>query len=480
MSILTNPDTPVFSLDIETTSLDHKKSRVWAVGAASKNYEKEFLQQGVVGSKGDPTKALIGAHKAGGAGDFGTKQASNGAFSAFTDAFNSKSLVSMNKTLTDITNNLKNNAGVFLVQNLPFESTAFAEGAYKKGGQRISSDVSSNFLKEVFGIDSELYKNSKTLIPEDSRIQAARKELYNSSQLFKHSGNFSQETITNFRGDLEKTSSALFKTLNSVVEENLKRGPGYSTAIDLMDVSKIYSSKLAVHGGIGAGYLNTGLSVDYLAKNLLGVPEKHTALSDARQQRQIFEILTRRIEDIDKNGLSDLDKSFGSDLMSSDVHDRTFVKNIENRLTESINKSKEVKARDLNRLLSKSLGNYSTIPETATFNRLAFAEEIRKTFLKDPSEAFTRLGEVKDANFLPEIKALSVPDESPILRSGKNTNAKVLMGMTALGVVAMVGSTNRQSKKEDLTSYDDLYENVYLGQQYANWQERNNSHKMIY
>ena len=59
-------------------------------------------------------------------------------------------------------------------------------------------------------------------------------------------------------------------------------------------------------------------------------------------------------------------------------------------------------------------------------------------------------------------------------------NSKVLMGLTALGVVAMVGSNNRQSKKEELTSYDDLYENVYLGQEYANWQERNNSHKMIY
>lgn len=481
MNILSNPDTPVFSLDIETTSLDHANSKVWSVGLSGKNFEKEFFQKNVVNknSRGeDVIKDLLAAHETGGAGQFGTKQASNGAFSAYEEAVNSKSLVSLNKTLSEITDTLKKNAGVFLVQNLPFESTAFAKAAYKSGGQKLSNSVGSKFVSEVFGVNPEEYNKSKSFIPQDKTILSAREELRKSSELFKLSSSFSQDTINNFRGDLNSKSSVLFKTINDVVKNN--KDKGFSTAVDLMDISRIYSSKLAVHGGLEAGYLNTGLSVDYLAKSLLGAPEKHTALSDARQQRQIFDILTNKIESIDKNGLSDADKFFGKDLMESDVHDRTFVKNIENRLTESLNKNKTLKEKDLSKLLASSLNNYSTIPEKANFNRLAFAEEIRNKFLKDPSEAFTRLSEVKDSTLLPDIKALAAPNESPILSAYKTSKSKVLLGMTALGAVAMVGSNNRQSKKEDMTSYDDLYENVYLGEQYANWQERNNSHKMIY
>lgn len=480
MNILTSPDTPVFSLDIETTSLDHANSKVWSVGAVGDNFEKEFFQRDVLKTK-NPTniiQELVDLHTVGGAGHFGEKQASNGAFSAYETALKSKSLVSMNKTFTEITENLKKNAGVFLVQNLPFESEAFSKATDKTGGQKLSRNISSKFISEVFGVDVAEQNKSKGWLPQDNRILEARKNFRNASDLFKISSDFSQETINNFRGQLDKTSNALFETINTVVGENKKAG--FSTAVDLMDISRIYSSKLALGGGLEAGYLHTGLSVDYLAKNLLGVTEKHTALSDAKQQREIFSILTNRIDDINKNGLSEFDKTFGKELMESDVHDRTFVKGIENHLTEALNKNKTVKEKDLSKLLARSLSNYNTIPEKANFNRLAFAEEIRTKFLKDPSEAFTRLSEVKDSALLPDIKALAAPNESPILNAHKTSKSKVLLGMTALGAVAMVGSNNRQSKKEDMTSYDDLYENVYLGEQYANWQERNNSHKMIY
>ena len=256
---------------------------------------------------------------------------------------------------------------------------------------------------------------------------------------------------------------------------------GFSTAVDLMDITKLYTSKLALNDAIAPGYLGTGLSVDYLAKDLLGKPEKHTALSDARQQRKIFDILTNRINDINKNGsLSEEDIAYGKRLMDSDVHEKTFISNIKNRLEEARIKKGDLSEGKVTSLISKSLNSYSHIPEKADFNRLAFAEDIRKTYLKNPSEALTKLSEIKEQDLLPNIKALAVPDESPLLRVGKGKNSKILMGLTALGVVSIVGANNRKSKKEELTSYDDLYENVYLGQEYANWQERNNSHKMIY
>lgn len=483
MDILNSPKTPVFSLDIETTGLDHKDNRILTVGLSGEKYEQEFFQKGIIPENSRPDKIIprvLAAHVRDGAGDFARKQNTKGAFDEYKKRFESKTMSSLDDTFNVLTMNLKNKAGVFLVQNLNFESEAFGEARNKLGDQNLSDNTRSRFLSNIFGVDPELSKNSKKMIPQDNRIISARKDFDSAANIFKQTGDFSQETITNFKGTLAKASSSLESTLNNVVKENMDKG--FSTAIDLMDITKLYTSKLALNDGIAPGYLSTGLSVDYLAKELLGTPEKHTALSDARQQRKIFNILTDRIDKINKSGvLSAKDLEYGENLMNSDVHERTFMSNIQNRLTEAQKKKGTLSEGKVASIISQSLENYSTIPEKANFNRLAFAEDIRKTYLKNPSEAFAKITEIKDQDLLPDIKALAAPDESPLLRKGGMArNSKVLMGLTALGVVAMVGSNNRQSKKEELTSYDDLYENVYLGQEYANWQERNNSHKMIY
>lgn len=482
MNVLSDPNTPLFSLDIETTGLNHKNNRILTLGISGKNYEQEFFQKGVIPENSKSNQIIprvMAAHAQDGAGDFARKQLPKGAFNEYKKRFQSKTMSSLDDTFNVMTKNLKNNAGVFLVQNLNFESKAFGSAKDKLGNQNLSEEARARFLSNIFGVDPEISKNSKKMIPEDARIVNARKEFNTSANLFKQTGEFSQDTINNFKGNLSKTSSKLESTLNKVVKENMDRG--FSTAVDLMDITKLYTSKLALNDAIAPGYLGTGLSVDYLAKDLLGKPEKHTALSDARQQRKIFDILTNRINDINKNGsLSEEDIAYGKRLMDSDVHEKTFISNIKNRLEEARIKKGDLSEGKVTSLISKSLNSYSHIPEKADFNRLAFAEDIRKTYLKNPSEALTKLSEIKEQDLLPNIKALAVPDESPLLRVGKGKNSKILMGLTALGVVSIVGANNRKSKKEELTSYDDLYENVYLGQEYANWQERNNSHKMIY
>ena len=77
------------------------------------------------------------------------------------------------------------------------------------------------------------------------------------------------------------------------------------------------------------------------------------------------------------------------------------------------------------------------------------------------------------------------PIENTLNPQGKalSTKSKILMGVGATVGVMWLGSmdgSNTKPKKQEMTSYDDLYGNVYLGQSYADWQERNNSHRMIY
>lgn len=485
MGILTDPKTPVFSLDMETTSLNKKDSKIWSIAVSGdKNYAREFFQKGVINQSSRPDQVverLHAAHVKGGAGSFSENQVKSNAFDPYQKAFESKSLKSIDDSIKTITQDLKGKSGVFLVQNMKFDSQQLGSAKDKVGPQKLSKEVRSNFLEGLFGLNPEHYENSSELIPLDKRILEARKEFDSAADLYKRSAKFSQETVNKFGSRLTESTDNLERMMNIVLAEGKKNQ--VLTPIDLMDVTKIYTSRLAQKEAIAPAYTSSGLTVDYLARNLLNDSEKHTALMDTKQQRLGYKILSRRMDKINKTEeLSKKDLKYGKDLMGSDIHDKTFISGLNNRLDELVNTKGNVSDSDLDELIRTNIARSDMIPEKENFSRAAFAEDIKKTFLRDPSEAFSKLNAAKSLDApLPDTSSLPVPDESPILRKGgMSKNSKILLGLTALGVVSMVGSNNRQSKKEDLTSYDDLYENVYLGQEYANWQERNNSHKMIY
>lgn len=495
----------VFSLDIETTGLDHKTSKIWSVGSSNKflgadgkfqvENNEHFIRDVIPENlKRNEKNFLQRAHGkgVGTAEMFGKVQKDSGAFDNYQAAYRQplgtssispatgqaiNPLQNLDDVFRGMTKDLKNTTGLFLIQNTPFESGAFSAAGDKSGGQGLSPQVRDDFLKGVFGVDPEQYKNSKSLIPQDSRILEARDKFTVASERFKHSSKFSQETITNFKGQLKEASDSLESTINMVVKENDARG--FRTAVDLMDVSRLYTAKLATEDLLQPSYVNTGLSVDYLAGNLLKEKESHTAMRDSDQQRRILEKTSRAMSNINIDGLSPGDAEFATELMDSEVHEKTFVKNIENRLTEALKKKESLKDSEVSSLISKSLRNYQAMPEKANFNRLAFAEDIRQSFIKDPSKAFQKLNDIRSSEFLPKIAPLASPDSSPLLKGG-SLNSKVLLGMSALGATMLLSSNNGQSKKREMNSYDDLYENVYLGQSYADWQDRNNSHKMIY
>ena len=168
MNLLTNPNTPVFSLDIEATSLDAEKSKIYSVGVSGdKNYAKEFFQDGVIDKNTKPKKiirGLINAHEEGGAGTFAKKQVKNKSFDPYKKAFESKTLSTMDETFTTITKDLKGKSGVMIIQNMNYESSQLGQAKNKQGAQNLSREVRANFLEGLFGIDPEYHADSNLLI----------------------------------------------------------------------------------------------------------------------------------------------------------------------------------------------------------------------------------------------------------------------------------------------------------------------------
>ena len=64
----------------------------------------------------------------------------------------------------------------------------------------------------------------------------------------------------------------------------------------------------------------------------------------------------------------------------------------------------------------------------------------------------------------------------------KNSTKLLKYGLYGIGAMAALNILSKDSNTQvqQPGTYDAIYGNLYLGQGYADWQERNNSHKMIY
>lgn len=487
MDIFSDKKIPVFSLDIETTTLDPFKSKTWSMGVAQRGGKgKEYFNSDVISaSSANAVEDLFQAHKEAGAEFFGQTQRDAGSFDGFAKAHSSGALTSIDNTMKDITSDLRKSAGVLLVQNTNFESNTLGWAKHKSGGQNMSEDVRSSFVKDLFGDSPEKMREAQ-LLPVESEILDARAKFTEASSKLKRSSEFSQDVTRGFGEDLKLATKDLENTITKVVKQNA--AAGNMTVIDLMDISRIYTSKLYEGGGIKQPFVGSGLSVSFLSLELLKEAEAHTALSDADQQLRVFDKLTERISNFNKTGvLTQDDLDYGKALTNSDTHDRSFLSALSSRLTEAQDKGKDLSDESLVRKeLRAPLKQYSPIPEKS-FNREAYVKDIAKKFITSPEDTLRDLHEHSNSksltnykNMSKEISDLAPTSEDLDFKPKKLSNSsKILLGLSAVGVVSALTASNRP-KDEPLTSYNDLYENVYLGQSYADWKERNNSHKMIY
>lgn len=478
---------PVHSLDIETTGFDHNQHRIWSVGLAASDPTKSmerFIGGIVDQSSTDPMSDFLAVNKQDGSEAFAEKQMGRKSFDPYIENFKKGNLTNVTSALSEAGRILADAPGVLLIQNVPFELQAFKAAGSKEGlEQGLLSEDKSNFTKNVFG-----EQNAPSPIVVDPEI-AEKRVLFNKAVSEQMRIGREAKDLPLLHANaikLKESSDNLEKTIAATIKRNM--GKSVSTTVDLMDISRMYLADLHLGGELDQGFLRTGTKVEFLVNQLFdGMEEKHTALSDAEQQADIFHELNKRRANIAKNGLSDVDRAFAARVSQPITDAKLFLSGI----TENLQKaSSDVTTKELEGVFDGILDRRKNTL-SGEFSRKSYKDSILSMH-----EAGTSVEDlIKHVSNESENLDISkyVDEDAPKRKSGgvldafkkSSTKTKVLAGAGALVGVGLLASGPRRDveeprRKQERGAYNELYENVYAGQSYADWQQRNNSHKMSY
>lgn len=475
--------TPTYSLDIETTGLDPFENKIWSVGMYSKDPEKSFesFLAGVVPQDStDFRKDFEDINRVEGSPSFTKEQVQRGSFNDYYKANNTKSLTSLEQPLNRIADTLEKDPGILLIQNINFEKKFLKESVHKKGPQGLSPSSAEYFSEKVYS------SKGRHPVTENKSIIEARKSFQSSiSGMINSNEQGLVREGSSLAEGLQKASEKLESTILKTVERNLSKDRPISTALDLQDFSRLYLNDLFQEGLLDKGFLRSGTNVDFLVKELLGDSkgEVHTSLSDAKQQTEIFEEIISRRENLKANGVSAKDIEFAGRVSDPVVQGESFLSGVAEQLQKTRIEGGDSKELETN--LQDLLSRKRNLPENG-FSRDNYVESVLGDVTKgdDLSSVEERVrGESKNldiSKYSPEnYKASTLPDSGGISKKNK------LIGGAALALVGanLLSSGPRRDREEfnnslEQDTYSELYENLYAGQALADWQQRNNHHRM--
>lgn len=628
--------TPIFSLDFETTGAFPQNATVTQVGYTGRKSDgttisKEYAIKDSVDLSGktafDVTKEeldwlekenarrlnkgmtlldrsdllripneqdLLRAHELSGARAFGLEQLEAGSLQSVVDEYRrsvikkadspvyfkfkpttrteSGGVTAFQSALTAFSNVAEENPGITLIQNANFESRvteAATEVSSKVGTQRLGTDKDPRaFVRHINEVVYNHTGLNKTFAL-DSKIIGARKAFSVAMSTYKQVLGTSAAPYKEL-DNIQKASKNLLDAIFTVTDKNLKAG--YSTTVDLMDITKIYQTALAFSidkmTGIRAldpALIGVGTNVNLVSRALGFGEESHTALSDSKQQLQIFDELTKRIEKLGKGKYDAAEHmSFIQHMNDPIEHERQFMKGLKNRVEEEhLRVTEKIKAGELQegsyhiemgKRIRRSGGNslrfYKGVPERDGFSRRAEVDSLVNYFMSNgqddslikssqpvtpqgsPSIPLakptsnptkgpmppqpTSPGSIQPTTVVPSpgpvhtpqstahnvltalntkykqagiynspkptitTAALQVQKSAQPLKGGINP---IKVGMYAIGAMTALNLLSKDSsppQSPHVDSYEALYGNLYMGTAYADWKERNNSHKMIY
>lgn len=506
---LSDRTVPIFSLDIETTSTSPYKGNPWSVGFVGldekgNKIRKEFFLDGVLDQKYDTARdvsvineGLADAHRAGGIGEnFISKQKnrdpnnplSKSNFDFYSEAKVNGNLKSMTQVVDELSSDLKDKFNILIIQNDNFEKSFFDASLQKRGNdpkginpQGISEAQASTFVSDVF---KETYPN-EVLVKENSQaIQLANSRLRAATMAHREA---SVNNLLTASHTLEIQQAV--QGLEDAVATGMEKAQSKSSTavVDLMDITKVYQGVLAEHGILDYGLVGAATNVNLLTQIFLNKDELHGAAEDASDQLELtYKKLNERIISIRNTGkLSPEDKALVSKLQEGDLYDKNFISGLKSKIEEHEKGIGRNKSLTLEELVHSSSLYYENLP-SGGFDRQGYTQSLMD-IIKNNGTHQNLIKELEGAeNLVSEGKVPKVsPVENTLNPQGKalSSKSKILMGVGATVGVMWLGSmdgSNTKPKKQEMTSYDDLYGNVYLGQSYADWQERNNSHRMIY
>lgn len=496
----------LYSLDIETTGINKNEDRIWSIGLdsyedRSKSLER-FIGDVVPRNTQNLPKDFIDANTKGTSKAFGQSQYQSGAFNPYFEAANTNKLTTVSNVLNEMSEVLKQKPGIMLIQNTPFETGFFANQTGNPF-QGVTEATNKKFSGEILGYEDA----SKPLFmdPRDRPIRDNFQKLFQERFL---GDVIKGEDVVN--DDATKALVKASRELESTIVKRIQsqHAKGKSAVTELMDFSRMYLTDLHIQGGIDSNYLRLGQNVNFLAETLLGVSESHTALLDAKQQSEILKKISERRENIKNTGsLQQEDLDFIKRLTSPNNTVGVFKKSVSSEL-QGLDNKKYQKASDKQKHLLfqerlKAVRDNHITTNTGNFDKQGYLDDIEAKYkagtpLADlvgqaigtetgATSSYKPQGDSQASDVAAKAKKPTqglLKDISEGFSKLSAPNKALTVGLGALAVGSLTSGPRRD--KEDTkrniqqSTYNDLYDNVYAGQAYADWTVRNQANKMIY
>lgn len=498
-------DTTVHALDIETTSTQAQKAKIYNIGTShftpdgKGGYLDNSTEHFITGigknrSRRPLAEQLLRAHNTPNAREFAEKQKARGIFDLY--AADVKNHTTIDHAMNSFSRTLANTDGksFILGQNLNFENQMFKAAIDKDDAQGLHSDTISNY-NTATGRASK--KNASTeLFKEYADIEDTKKEATGFFRSFKAMlRNRSEVSDEAMKTRLGEYTASYDKVVDSYKAMIAKSAKGNIPIVDLMDITRATYAHAALRGDMGAEFINHGSSINFLLQHMFdGRQEQHIGTSDNKDALDIFNKLTSEYDKYKADPtyrspvLQKINKAFTE---TNELHS-SYVRGVSNSIEEisqqagttSIGIFKAKAKKRLNdSLISYDYINQGRQSRSNIHQGLMDALETIPENVHSVEGANTYLSnKLKDLSTVHEAESFAASNVAKTTvehLKNKLLNKKVLIGVGSIVAANLLFSSGTKDQGE-YNTYDELYNSQYYGSQFADWQDRNKHHKMSY
>ena len=507
----------IYVLDTETTGLQ-KKDKIFSAAYSKTTGKITNTTTSIVNSTFDINvnankKAFIDAsgnydanrhisavennlRKAHSSRKFGEEQYKRGSLRSIAEDIVHGRLTTHEEFLTSLAEqfNADKEGSIVFAHNTNFENSVFNN---IRGDQR-----NAGFTSIFDALQERNISNSKGLFSIYHTLSNPTKVVDNHGSVQKANAFYNEYMIdaikskdpTRIKDTLNSYASKQMDVVDDLIEQikitKLKQG-AYST-VDTMHLQRALMSFGALSGDVDVANLRLGNSIDVMSKAWGFGPEQHTALDDIDKQRKITDILVEEIDNYRKDGtyksekLSVLNKYINENNIGTETYKKTILNQFMNKVKSKDDHEALTKLNDFienqNSLYEVASGDHQErLNFAAAFNaekdKLLADKQLSFKAVKDRLEKFASSpNNINSESAKNSNKALKGFDMLEHVKANKGVygvTAAIVAGTLLLGGGA-------EGKGEKYNTYDELYNGMYYGSPFADWQERNNAHKVLY
>ena len=299
------------SIDVEASGVQAGVDKIWSIGMSDGLNEKEvFINTGEQAQAElmDPKNKIFDVE---------------GYFDPYKKAIKDNRTVPIEKGLSEVMEQAVEK-DMILIQNHSYENRMI--------GAEISDEMGEQLGKRIEGVQKSRFGTTKVLFrPPEVRKIAGQIDL-------ELAGLADAETKVSRGRQVKKISSKYDEMIRSYSKSVMQTEK--ATVVDLMDITKAVYAKAATKGLMEPSMINTGVSVDFLSKAMMGKAERHTAAADSTTQIKVFDRLGELYQELSSSDSDNLLSPSSRELLDRikdaqpEEAKRTFFSGVRNTLEE--------------------------------------------------------------------------------------------------------------------------------------------------